>query len=219
MFRTGRFFRYSSRHSTSSVHRRALRPHAHRRVTYVFQAMDSPLYTIPVLLFERNNTSHPSITLSYARIEEREYETYKYPDIRIQAYRAIQGLVLSFISLPGLDPSMDPNLDPQPHPRDRSAYRHPKSHELSATRHAHETRLRHVCDTRDMKRPTPRARNHPKRIRPGTSRAIMPVLLGSDMSSLGATLLRGPWPSPSTLQASALWSDQTTVIYAIRRMG
>ena len=51
------------------------------------------------------------------------------------------------------------------------------------------------------------------------SRAIMPVLLGSDMSSLGASLLRGPWPSPSTLQASALWSDQTTVIYAIRRMG
>ena len=38
--------------------------------------MDSPLYTIPVLLFERNNTSRPSITLSYARIEEREYETY-----------------------------------------------------------------------------------------------------------------------------------------------
>lgn len=51
------------------------------------------------------------------------------------------------------------------------------------------------------------------------SRAIMPVLLGSDMSSLGASLLRGPWPSPSTIQASALWSDQTTVIYAIRRMG
>ena len=41
-----------------------------------FSRMDSPLYTIPVLLFERNNTSRPSITLSYARIEEREYETY-----------------------------------------------------------------------------------------------------------------------------------------------
>ena len=164
-----------------------------RNLQYVFQAMDSPLYTIPVLLFERNNTSRPSITLSYARIEEREYETYKYPDTgpyRVSFYRSFhcRAWIPQWIPTWTLSPI----------------------HEI-------DRRIRKA--TNFPRRPTPRARNHPKRIRSGKSRAIMPVLLGSDMSSLGATLLRGPWPSPSTLQASALWSDQTTVIYAIRRMG
>ena len=211
MFRTGRFCRYSSRHSTSSVHRRALRPHAHRRVTYVFQAMDSPLYTIPVLLFERNNTSRPSITLSYARIEEREYETYRVLTYkRVSFYRSFhcRAWIPQWIPTWTLSPIHE--IDRRTVIRKATNFR-----DTSHSRDTSATRLRHTRH----ETPTPRARNHPKRIRSGKSRAIMPVLLGSDMSSLGATLLRGPWPSPSTLQASALWSDQTTVIYAIRRMG
>jgi len=40
-----------------------------------------------------------------------------------------------------------------------------------------------------------------------------------DISMLAGALLRGPWPSTSTLPANTLWKDQTTVVYAVRRMG
>lgn len=39
------------------------------------------------------------------------------------------------------------------------------------------------------------------------------------LAALATAVLRGPWPSTTTLQAGALWSEQPTVVYAIRRMG
>ena len=39
------------------------------------------------------------------------------------------------------------------------------------------------------------------------------------LATLSAALLRGPWPSNKSMQASELWNDRPCVVYAIRRMG
>ena len=48
---------------------------------------------------------------------------------------------------------------------------------------------------------------------------MVPAGMEIKLAALGAALLKGPWPSTKTLPASNLWSQQTTVIYAVRRMG